>query len=77
MSNLLIVDRIEGDFALCEDEERRRFSLALADLPPGLGEGDCLRRMDAGRYAIDAGERERRRKKNADLFRRLQEQTPE
>ena len=70
MSNILIVDRIEGDLAICEDETRALRPIPLSQLPKGVREGDCLRPEGDG-YAIDKEEAARRRAFNKDLFDRL------
>ena len=70
MSNILIVDRIEAGFAVCEDENRTTTPIALSALPKGVREGDCLRPVDGG-YVIDADEAARRRALNKALFEQL------
>jgi hypothetical protein len=37
-----IVDRIEGEFAVCEDENKEMHNIALDILPAGTKEGDTL-----------------------------------
>ncbi|MBS4785829.1 MAG: DUF3006 domain-containing protein [Clostridiales bacterium] len=70
--DLIIVDRIEGETAICETEEGR-VELPLSQLPEGTREGSCLRRT-AGGYRPDPEEERRRRQRNhaaaARLFRR-------
>ncbi len=70
MEARLAVDRIEGEYALCLDEARRQSVLPLAELPPGLKEGDWLRQTPQG-WVIDQEETRRRREQNRDLFHRL------
>lgn len=67
---MLIVDRIEGDIAVCEGPGRAKEELPLAALPPGVREGDCLRKTEEG-YEIDREETRRLRAANRDLFRGL------
>lgn len=69
---MLIVDRIEGELAVCERQDRTMAVIPLAELPPGLREGDCLRETGDG-YAVDAEETARRRARNRDRFRGLLE----
>lgn len=42
------VDRIEGDQAVLEDENRQVSDLPLAELPAGLREGDLLEQTPEG-----------------------------
>ena len=42
------VDRIEGDRAVLEDENRQVSDLPLAELPAGLREGDLLEQTPEG-----------------------------
>lgn len=70
MSNILIVDHIEGDLAICEDASRTLRPIPLTQLPKGLREGDCLRPQGDG-YAIDREEAARRRAFNKNLFDQL------
>lgn len=67
---MLIIDRIEGDFAVCEQDGRAMRTLPLAQLPPGVHEGDCLRETADG-YAVDQEETQRRRAANRELLRGL------
>lgn len=73
---MLVIDRIEGDIAVCEAAEGRR-EIPLAELPAEAREGDCLVLVD-GVWQIDREETLRRRQQNhsraAGLFRR---RTPE
>ena len=71
MSNILIVDRFEGGFALCEDESCKIQSIPRALLPKDLREGDCLRPLGEEDYAIDREETRRRRAFNKTLFDQL------
>lgn len=68
---MLIVDRIEAGFAICELPDRSRQQIPLDLLPAGLREGDCLRES-GGHYRIDRQETDRRRAAAAALFRSLQ-----
>jgi len=70
MQNILIVDRVEGGFAICEDERRKTHTIQLSGLPGGLREGDCLRESGSG-YIIDREETQRRREQNKALFEKL------
>lgn len=45
---IYIVDRMEGDWAVLEDENRQMSDLPLADLPAGIREGDLLEQGPQG-----------------------------
>ena len=76
---MLIIDRIEGDMAVCEAAEGRR-ELPLSELPAGVREGDCLACID-GSWQIQEEKTLRRRQQNhrraAGLFRRKPGKQPE
>ena len=65
-----IVDRIEGDLAVCERDDLEFFDIPLEKLPEGTKAGDCL--VFDGEWRIDSDETERRKarieKKMRDLF---------
>jgi hypothetical protein len=46
------VDRIEGKFAVCEQEDGSFINLRLADLPDDIGDGSVLDYVD-GKYTIN------------------------
>lgn len=66
-----IIDRIEGLYALCEDEDNLVVSISLEELPPFAKEGDILIIQD-GVCLVDKANTTRRRKqiqrKMMDLF---------
>ncbi|CZT57965.1 DUF3006 domain-containing protein [Solibaculum mannosilyticum] len=64
--DLLIVDRIEENTAVCEDEQGNMQSILLTRLPAGVKEGDCLVRKEDG-YLIDRQLTRRRRQEILDL----------
>ncbi len=68
---LLIVDRIAGGFAVCEDEKLGIRNIPLEELPPGIREGSVLRARD-GVFTLDAAEETKRRKQNFELFKSLE-----
>lgn len=57
----LVIDRFEGNYALCEDAEKKLFAIELGELPKGAGEGDVLCISDQGELSVDAEETARRR----------------
>lgn len=48
-----IIDRLEGDIAVCELEDGSMVDTPLSSLPEGVREGDCLVRVD-GLWHIDS-----------------------
>lgn len=57
---MLIIDRFEGKFAVCEEEEGTFREISRDQLPPESKEGDCLDYQD-GTYQINREETQRRR----------------
>lgn len=56
------IDRIEGEYALCENTVTGEICwLPLSELPAGAGEGALLRRTPAGWQRAEEEERARRR----------------
>ena len=48
-----IIDRFEGLFAICENEEKKIINIKTELLPPETKEGDCLYINEEGEYLID------------------------
>ena len=59
----LIIDRFEGNYAICEDEERTMFAIEILELPKGAKEGSVLKISDSGIINIDENEMNNRREK--------------
>jgi hypothetical protein len=57
----LIVDRIEGSFAICEAEDMKMVDIPLKDLPASIKEGDRLAVTD-GVYEIVAVDQDRKKR---------------
>lgn len=60
------VDRIEENFAVCEDEDGKFINIQLSDLPEGVREGDLIS-LENSVAVILKDETEARRKKLAAL----------
>ena len=58
----IIIDRFEGNFAVCEDGDERVL-LPRAALPSGAAEGDVLVAVSEGKYALDTVRTAQRREK--------------
>lgn len=67
----LIIDRFEGTYAICEDQEKKMFAVSLNELPQGAKPGDVLQISGAGELSVDQEETQRRRKKMAGLQSKL------
>lgn len=67
---MIIVDRIEGTFAVCEMDDKSMQNIALSELPAGIKEGDVLA-VDNGTYLIDAKQTKERTERIAQKMNRL------
>ncbi|MFI3141234.1 MAG: DUF3006 domain-containing protein [Clostridia bacterium] len=69
----LIVDRIEGDFAICEKEDMSFTQIKITDLPKGTKQGSFLNHQN-GVFVLDEKAeqeaRERILEKQAKLFKK-------
>lgn len=61
----LIIDRFEGDFAVCETEELKFIDIPKAALPGGVKEGDVIT------ISIDKSETDKRKEKIEGLMNSL------
>ena len=68
---MLIIDRFESKYAICEGDDLKMFAIPRDEVPDGAKEGDCLVITEAGELIIDVAETEARRKKNAELQKKL------
>ena len=64
------VERIEENVALCEDDLGKTVKLRLDELPENVREGDIIVRTENG-YTIDSDETSVRRKKMAEMQKKL------
>lgn len=51
--NKYIIDRFEGSYAICEDEEKKFVNIERRLLPPNTKESDCIYTNDKGVFCID------------------------
>ncbi len=65
-----LVERIEENVALCEDDLGKTVKLRLEELPENIREGDIIVRTENG-YTIDTDETSVRRKKMAEMQKKL------
>lgn len=64
------VERIEDNIALCEDDLGKTIKLSLDELPENIREGEIIVRTENG-YTIDSDETSARRKKMAEMQKKL------
>lgn len=57
----LIIDRLEGDLAVCEREDCSMVAIEKTRLPKGVRPGNILKIEDDGTIRLDAEEELRRR----------------
>lgn len=67
---MIIVDRIEGAFAVCEMDDKSMQNIALTELPVGVKEGDVLA-VENGAYVIDVKQTKERSERIAQKMNRL------
>jgi hypothetical protein len=58
----VIIDRFEGEFAVCEKEDRTMLEIPVKDIPAGAGEGDVLV-LEAGSITVDSEETGKRKER--------------
>jgi hypothetical protein len=58
----VIIDRFEGDFAVCEKEDRAMVNIEKSKLPEGVREGDVLVN-EGDRFFVDQDETQERKKR--------------
>jgi len=59
----VIIDRFEGDFAVCEDESRKMINIEKSRLPADAKEGYVLIIKDEGGIEVDYAETQARKDK--------------
>lgn len=58
---MLIIDRFEGEYAVCEEEDGSLKKLPKVFLPGGCREGDCLVSLPGGAWQVDRAATAQRR----------------
>lgn len=68
----LIIDRVEGGFVICEDENKDMFGIEIAEMPKEAKEGDVIDISDEGVITVNQKKtkerKERMGKKMGKLF---------
>ena len=67
---MLIIDRFEGDFAVCEDDSRNMQSIPREKLPDNACDGDVHEREN-GSFRVDAAQTKIRRERIKALYWKL------
>ena len=67
----LVIDRMEGIYAICEDAEAKRFAIPVEELPKGAREGWVLVITDAGEIQVDTAETDARKRKLTEKLNRV------
>jgi hypothetical protein len=67
----LIVDRFEGDFAVCEQEDLTMTDIQIDSLPAGVHAGSVLYVDENGKFSLDIWQEEERRENLLDMQDRL------
>ena len=57
-----IIDRIEGDYAVCETENKEYINILKSELPQGIKEGDVLNCIN-DKWNIDTATTKERKEK--------------
>lgn len=57
---MFIIDRFEGSFAICENDDKRLMEIPVADLPKGAKEGSALEFIN-GVYVLNQAAEQLRR----------------
>lgn len=66
----LIIDRFEGDYAVCEKEDRTMVDVEKCRIPPEAKEGDVLKVVE-DKFLIDEAETIKRKKHIEELAKDL------
>lgn len=67
----LVIDRFEGDFAVCEKDDRTIVDIPIKDIPSECNEGSVINVYDGGYIEYDSAETESRARNIDEVFSRL------
>lgn len=59
----LVIDRYEGKYAICEDEEQKYFAIEVQELPEGAAPGCVLEITNEGELTLNMAETQIRRQR--------------
>ena len=60
---ILVIDRFEGAYAICEDKDQKYFAIDTGELPAGAVEGSVLEIVEEGTIHINEEKTAARRSK--------------
>jgi hypothetical protein len=64
----LIIDRFEGQYAVCEQEDRKMVDIEKKLLPDEAAEGSCIIIRDDGKILLDKNETGKRKDRISKLM---------
>lgn len=59
----LSIDRFDGDYAICQDDNEKLYAIKMSDLPENAKPGDILKLSPGGTLAFDMAETLSRKKR--------------
>lgn len=68
---ILVIDRFEGKYAICADDDGRHFAIETSELPEGAKEGSVVVISEEGTLSLDPEEEARRRARILEKQRKL------
>lgn len=60
---ILVIDRFEGTYAICEDKDQKFFAIDTSELPAGAAEGSVLEIDEEGSIRVNEEKTAARRSK--------------
>lgn len=67
----LIIDRFEGIYAICENEDKSTFAIEKSELPKDVEEGSLILISDSGEIKLDKEETQKRKNNIKNLQNKL------
>ncbi len=61
----LVIDRLDGKFAICTDSDQKFFAIELPELPQGAKAGSVLTITDEGELCLDEEATKRRQQSDS------------
>lgn len=63
----LSIDRLDGAYAICQDDEEKMYEIKIGKLPPNIKPGDVLILSSDGLLNLDINETAKRKKRIKEL----------
>lgn len=67
----IIIDRFEGIYAICENEDKSMFAIEKSELPKDIEEGTVILISDSGEIELDKNETQKRKNNIKNLQNKL------